>query len=265
MVYKLLLQFRFSESYIIYQRTVDQDHSFNPTVILTIMQRVNFTEVIARYRNGERDFSHVILQNADMSNVSLQGIIFIGSDLTGTNFSNSDLADADFTDCNLSKCLFDNAVLKNTKFEGANLTRASIRNVAIERTSFRKANFMWAHLCGNDLVRADLTDAVLDWSCLIGSNVTDEQAAAIPQQALLTRTAQHQTQTAGNYGYPVQGKSGYGQIQQAGQQGYGGGQSQGQAQGNYVLGQGEYHAETSKGTSGLPPPLQKKKEEHKEY
>ena len=228
------------------------------------MEKVSFIDVIARYRNGERDFSGTDMQNAAKAGLDLKGIIFRGSDLSGTNFSNSELSNADFSDCNLGRCLFDNAVLRSASFEGANLSRASMRGVVIDRTVFRKANFMWAHLCGNDLMKADLADAVLDWSCLIGTQVTDDQAQAIPQAALLTRTGKHegqQMQPGGNYGYPnLQAKGGYGQAQSG--QGYGGGTQP--QQGSYVLGSGEYREEQREDLS-LPAPLRKKKQEDKEY
>jgi uncharacterized protein YjbI with pentapeptide repeats len=221
------------------------------------MEKMSFTQVLSDYRNGRINFSNISMQNADMSNVSLPGIIFTGSDLSATNFSNSDLTGAIFADCNLSRCLFDKAVLKNSNFECANLTRASIRGVVIDKTIFRKANFMWAHLCGNDLVRADLTDAVLDWSCLIGTNISDEQAAAIPEQALLTRSSQHSEKDYAS----LQAKTGYGEINQ-GSQNYS--SPQGPAEGNYVIGAAsEYQSEVKKEIG--PPGLQKKKEDHKEY
>ena len=160
---------------------------------------MNASEVIERYGNGERDFSTIRLISANLSGLNLQGIVFNNADVSNCNFSNSDLSKSDFSGAILDRANFSGAILRDANFSGAHMNNADIRNVQIDNTSFRGTNLMFAHLCGNDLVRANLQDAKLDWSCLVGSQMTQQQIAAVPQQAMTAIVTMQQQQAPSGY------------------------------------------------------------------
>lgn len=143
-------------------------------------------DIVSSYESGKRDFSGSVAKGANLSSISLKGVIMRRCDLSFCNFSNSDLTDADFSHAELAGAILTGAVLRNTKFEKADLSRANIRNATIDNTNFHGANFMWAHLCGNDMLKADLKDAVLDWSCLIDTRLSADQVKLVPKGAVLS-------------------------------------------------------------------------------
>ncbi len=162
---------------------------------------MNANELTRKYQDGERNFSTIRLHSADLSRLNLRGAVFNHADLSNCNFSNSDMTGADFSGAILDRVNFAGAILTNVNFSNAKMNNADIRNVMIDNTSFRGANLMFAHLCGNDLARADLNDAKLDWSCLVGSQMTQEQIVAVPKQAMVATVTMQQQQVSMQSGY----------------------------------------------------------------
>lgn len=183
--------------------------SIPPVNILMVLMDAN--QVLEEYRKGRRDFSSIRLANANLSGVSLAGIIFNNSNLTATSFMHSDMSNADFSNCHLSRCTFSGAILKGTNFQNADLSYANFKGAYFEATTFNSANLMWAHLCESDLARSIIDNANLTWSCLIGSTLSEEQLKTIPQTTLTTIAFAKPAQAAGAYKQEgVAGISGYG-------------------------------------------------------
>lgn len=87
-------------------------------------------EVLVRYRNGERCFTH--------SDLDTQGVTcdFRGLDLTGIDFSGSflyadfrgaDLTNANFDHCSVKTCDFRGAFMSGADFEDATCSGYSIK------------------------------------------------------------------------------------------------------------------------------------------
>ncbi len=82
------------------------------------------TELLTRYRQGERNFSGLELPAVDLSGASLVGINLQGANLSRANLSHGDLRDA-----NLQGVNFDQAQLHQTCLLGANLTGAFLATI----------------------------------------------------------------------------------------------------------------------------------------
>ncbi len=121
---------------------------------------------------------------ANLNAVNLRNRNFRFADLSWSTFGSADLTNADFSNSILTRCSFKGAMLRNTNFRDADLTFADFRFAVIDNVNFAGANLMWAHLCNTNILRANLKDAKLDWSCLIGSQLSEHQANALPPNAL---------------------------------------------------------------------------------
>lgn len=121
---------------------------------------------------------------ANLNALNLKNKDFKFADLSWSTFGSADLTNADFSNAKLTRCSFKGAVLRNTIFRDADLTFADFRFAVIDNVNFAGANLMWAHLCNTSMLRANIKDAKLDWSCLIGSQLTEHQANALPSNAL---------------------------------------------------------------------------------
>ena len=94
------------------------------------MKIINEEEIIKKYREGERDFSGIELDDKtyNFQSIELEGVDFSNSYITA-NFKDSKLKNAKFNNSNIKTCDFQNADLTNTDF----------RNTLLESTEFTGA------------------------------------------------------------------------------------------------------------------------------
>ena len=90
---------------------------------------ISASDIIARYRSGERSFVDLELDDEplDLSSVTLAGADFSrcfifasfrGADLSGAIFNDSNVKACDFTDANLAGASFRNAAIDGAVFTG---------------------------------------------------------------------------------------------------------------------------------------------------
>jgi hypothetical protein len=133
---------------------------------LKIKNTITVEELKKRYENGERDFSCIVLTNADLPNLQLKGIILRNAnlsycDLSCIDLENADISNADLTWSSLRLANLRNAVLKNAKlrwilFDTTNLDSADLT----------KTDLGWARIDNTNLTTANLSEAILDWTSL---------------------------------------------------------------------------------------------------
>lgn len=111
------------------------------------MENISLEEFKQRLANGESNFSNLILENMDLSNINLSCLDFSYSNFINVNLECSNLANANFTNCLLDDCNLENAILRNAILERASLRRAILSN---------------ANICGAKLFAAVLEDANLE-------------------------------------------------------------------------------------------------------
>jgi uncharacterized protein YjbI with pentapeptide repeats len=78
------------------------------------------------YKKGQRRFVDIAIEDGDLSNENLEGIIFDHC-ILAVRFHGTNLRNSKFTNGNIKTC----------DFEGADLSDAEFRNLAVESTNFK--------------------------------------------------------------------------------------------------------------------------------
>ncbi|MDJ0511667.1 MAG: pentapeptide repeat-containing protein [Crocosphaera sp.] len=117
------------------------------TFIYTLPQQREITisqasELLERYRLGERNFQQAELSNMNLEQLNLENINLIGANLFKTNLQHSNLNGAKLIAANLTEANLTGVSLVKAKLMGANLTNANLTNV--------------------DLTNADLSDVIFN-------------------------------------------------------------------------------------------------------
>jgi uncharacterized protein YjbI with pentapeptide repeats len=90
-------------------------------------EELTAAEILRRYAEGERDFSHCDIRDGES---------FRGASLPGANFSSAYVSDADFEGADLRGADFSGANVKTSVFRGADLTDVSFADAAICSADF---------------------------------------------------------------------------------------------------------------------------------
>ena len=114
------------------------------------MKALFSSELIEKYREGERSFSNVIIQYADFLGTALQDIHIKNSRLVFATFRNCALRNARFSNCeiffgsfyggDLTNAVFDNCEIKLTLFESAIFNNTKIVNSNISYSGMFNTN-----------------------------------------------------------------------------------------------------------------------------
>lgn len=138
---------------------------------LVILPEHTGRSLIVQYKLGERDFSGVSLEQADLA----------GADLHEANLSDADLRGADLTGAQLYRNDLSGADLTGANLHEANLGEANLREGDLRGADLTGVQLYGANLSGADLREADLTKANLFRSILYGANLS---GAAVTNQQL---------------------------------------------------------------------------------
>lgn len=111
------------------------------------MEKVSFEQFKNKIKQGEKDFTNLILENMNLENY----------DLSDMNFSHSN-----FINANLSNVNFYSSQLVNVLLDDCNLQNANLKNANLERASLRRANLTKVDISGARLYAAVLENAILD-------------------------------------------------------------------------------------------------------
>ena len=142
------------------------------------LPRLRVTDLINRYRMGDKNFINANLRCCDLSKHCLKGAnlshAFLNlADLSQADLSNADLSLADLQDAVLNNTNLSKANLFRTNFANANLTNANLTNANLSRACLKGANLQNADLSNADLSLADLRGANLDNVSLSGANLAN--------------------------------------------------------------------------------------------
>ena len=111
------------------------------------MEKISFEQFKNKIKQGEKDFTNLILENMNLENY----------DLSVMNFSHSN-----FINANLSNVNFYSSQLVNVLLDDCNLQNANLKNANLERASLRRANLTGVDISGARLYAAVLENAILD-------------------------------------------------------------------------------------------------------
>lgn len=117
---------------------------------------MNVEELLEKYALGFRDFSGIVLPEANLAGIKLSGVDLSYADLSIVNLSGSNL-----TKANLSYAQLNVARLSGAHLEGANLNSASLNVVNLIRANLNNAQLVRASLIRGELIRADFSRANL--------------------------------------------------------------------------------------------------------
>ncbi|MEH2214425.1 pentapeptide repeat-containing protein [Nostoc sp.] len=144
--------------------------------------------LLAAYQLGERNFTQVNLENADLSQANLTGINLEKANLKSANFSNTNLSEANLIEADLR-----GANLTQTNLRCAHLNGSDLRHAVIKEVDLYRANLSWANLSeqdlkGANLARVDFQGADLSAANLSEANLNEAKLdAANLKGAVLTR------------------------------------------------------------------------------
>ena len=111
------------------------------------MEKISFEQFKNKLKQGEKDFTNLILESMNLENY----------DLSNMNFSHSN-----FINANLSNVNFCSSQLVNVLLDDCNLQNANLKNANLDRASLRRANLTYADIRGAKLYAAVLENSILD-------------------------------------------------------------------------------------------------------
>ena len=111
------------------------------------MEKISFEQFKNKLKQGEKDFTNLILENMDLENF---------------NLSDMDFSHSNFINANLSNVNFYSSQLVNVLLDDCNLQNANLKNANLDRASLRRANLTYADIRGAKLYAAVLENSILD-------------------------------------------------------------------------------------------------------
>lgn len=139
-------------------------------------------ELLARYDQGERDFSKVLLNECNLAGAQLPRIVLRQASLNIVNLSTANLSHGDLEGASLNVSRFSGANLSQARMchvqlNVANLIRAILVGADLTEASMIRAELLRADLSNANLHRAnlsesDLREARLRWTRLTGANLS---------------------------------------------------------------------------------------------
>ncbi|MEA5539178.1 pentapeptide repeat-containing protein [Limnoraphis robusta Tam1] len=131
--------------------------------LLGKLSGMNAEELIQSYQSGARDFSAILLCEANLSRAVLSGANFSQAVLSITNLSGANLSEA-----NLSR-----AKLNVAKLSGANLSQANLNGAVLNVANLIRADLSHATLINASLIRSELIRADLSYAILTSANLSE--------------------------------------------------------------------------------------------
>ncbi|MEG3847413.1 pentapeptide repeat-containing protein [Microcoleus sp. herbarium19] len=120
-------------------------------------------ELVKRYTEGDRDFTGINLNEANLSRINLSQSILRRASLFVTNISGANLSDADLSFANLNVA----------RLSSTNLSRAILNGATINVANLVRADLSEAQLIGASLIRGELVRCELVKTNFSGANLTE--------------------------------------------------------------------------------------------
>ena len=109
-------------------------------------------ELLERYAAGERDFTEIILEYANLSGVELRNINLRGAQFSYVNLSSIQLRQCDlrtqFIYCNFTNAIIENCDLERARFYDCDLRGVNTRICNLTSTQFTRVNLQGSRIDG---------------------------------------------------------------------------------------------------------------------
>ncbi|XDE64141.1 pentapeptide repeat-containing protein [Arthrospira platensis BEA 1257B] len=125
-------------------------------------------EIVKKYRDGERDFEDINLNEINLSRINL-----VGANLSGASLSVANLSASDLREVNLSRANLNVARLSNANLTKAILNQATINVANLARVDLTEAQLINSLLIRAELIRAKLTKANFTQANLNGADLRE--------------------------------------------------------------------------------------------
>jgi hypothetical protein len=152
-------------------------------------RQMSASEIVERYKKGERDLSNIIARSQNFINLDLRGANFSHSDLSHSSFNGCDLQGADFSDSNLSWTDFTLADMKNANFSNSDISYAVLNDATVDGADFRNADFRWSLAFNVNLESADIRGAHTVGLAKSMSDITPDSLKHVEQVLSKTKIA----------------------------------------------------------------------------
>lgn len=129
---------------------------------------VKIYNLVKQYKQGERDFTGINLNEANLSRINLSQANLSDASLCVTNLSAADLSST-----NLSRANLNVARLSQANLQGANLSRATLNVANLVRADLTDAVLVEALAIRSELIRARLNNANLTKANLSGADLRE--------------------------------------------------------------------------------------------
>lgn len=127
------------------------------------LEGMDADELLLKYESGTRDFSAILLCEANLSRANL----------SQANLSQAILSITNLSGANLSEVNLNQAKLNVARLSGANLTRASLDDAILNVANLIRADLREASLMNASLIRAELMRSDLSHALLMGANLSE--------------------------------------------------------------------------------------------
>lgn len=140
-------------------------------------------DLLAAYERGERDFTAVRIEHAELRGSRLTSASFDEAFLPSADLDGSDLAGAVFFACDLTQASLGRADLYQSRFDmsdlsGAWLAQGNLAETTLFSVTLAEADLTSCDLSGAHLVRADLHGATLGGVFLGNTTISDTDLSA---------------------------------------------------------------------------------------
>ncbi|NQE35353.1 pentapeptide repeat-containing protein [Microcoleus asticus] len=119
--------------------------------------------IVKRYKEGDRDFTGINLNEANLSRINLSQSILTRASLFVTNISGANLSEANLSEANLNVA----------RLSSTNLSRAILNGASLNVANLVRADLSAAQLIGASLIRSELVRCELSQTNFTGANLTE--------------------------------------------------------------------------------------------
>ncbi|GEM_PF-5953216 len=123
-----------------------------------MLDNVLSKELLERYKSGEKEFSNINLQFAEISS-NLENITIKNSRLYFVTFFNCIIKNVKFINCEIFYGSFNGGFLENTVFEKCKIDFVTFRNGILKSSEIKNSNLSWLLILSRPLGDLNITNS----------------------------------------------------------------------------------------------------------
>jgi hypothetical protein len=124
------------------------------------LKNVFSSEFLERYKSGEREFSNINLQYAEISGVDLSNVVIKNSKIFVVTFSDCNITNVQFINCEMIYSGFHRCHLENSTFKKCNMDLMFFEDNFFKRTNVSESTIVWSAIIGSSMGELDSSSSV---------------------------------------------------------------------------------------------------------